>query len=106
VSKETFEQFQQRIHYAQLNSDEIKALKQRIAELEAEKAELLSAMGEAFSFKINTELGRMSPTREALALSNVTRLLAQQPAKQESKLLTETHLPDLDDNLAKLSITL
>jgi hypothetical protein len=25
---------------------------------------------------------------------------------EESKLLTETHLPDLDDNLAKLSITL
>jgi hypothetical protein len=48
----------------------------RIAELEADKAELLSAMGEAFSFKINTELGRMNPTKEALALSNITRLLA------------------------------
>jgi hypothetical protein len=28
------------------------------------------------------------------------------PAEQESKLLTETHFPDLDENLAKLSITL
>jgi hypothetical protein len=62
----------------------IDSLQKRLAELESDKAELLSAMGEAFSFKINTELGRMNPTREALALSNVTRLLAQQSAKENN----------------------
>jgi hypothetical protein len=37
-------------------------------------------------------------------LSNIESLLWEEV--QESKLLTDTHLPDLDENLAKLSITL
>jgi hypothetical protein len=80
-------------------------LKQRIAELEADKAELLSFVLSLDFKSIETlYFDVMSQGQMGTLISLLAK--HKQPAKQESKLLTETHLPDLDENLAKLSITL
>jgi cytochrome c-type biogenesis protein CcmH/NrfG len=65
----------------------------RIAELEADKAELQKESDEHYNNYWDIK-------------RKFEQLQDQHPAKQESKLLTDTHFPDLDDNLAKLSITL
>ncbi|MDB9980560.1 hypothetical protein OAD61_00460 [bacterium] len=83
---ETFEQFQQRMHCAQVNCDQIekyywdsmqeeKVLKQRIAELEADKAEL--------QMKLDNVMFEYCPDEMSQEQTN-NWAKYQQPAKEQA----------------------